>query len=63
MENPPGKLKKGGYTGDQTRIVRFRASAGLYEKLQDLAHQQGVCLAALVRGLVLIGLEKSTEGL
>jgi hypothetical protein len=59
MTNPPGTLKKGGYSGDQTRIVRFRASAGLYEKLQEMAHQQGLCLAAVVRGLVLTGLEKS----
>jgi len=59
MTNPPGTLKKGGYSGDQNIIVRFRASAGLYEKLQNLAHQEGLCLAALVRGLVLVGLEKT----
>jgi hypothetical protein len=58
MTNPPGPLKKGGYIGNQTRIVRFRASDGLHEQLQDLAHKQGICVAAVVRKLVLAGLEK-----
>lgn len=58
MRNSPRTLQKGGYTGNQNIIVRFRASAGLYEKLQEMARQQGLCLAALVRKLVITGHEK-----
>lgn len=61
MEKLLKTLKKGGYLGNQRQIVRFRASAGLYEKLQDLAHEQGLCLAAVVRKLVLEGLEKTNN--
>jgi hypothetical protein len=52
-------FKKGGYIGNQTRIVRFRASDGLHEQLQDLAHKQGLCVAAVVRKLVVAGLEEN----
>jgi hypothetical protein len=61
MKNVPKTLKKGGYSGDQDQIVRFRASAEFHEKLQDLAHEQGLCLAALVRRLVLTGLDKTSS--
>ena len=61
MTKPAKTLKKGGYLGDQSQIVRFRASAGLYEKLQETAQDKGLCLAALVRGLVRVGLEKNNS--
>jgi hypothetical protein len=61
MKTPRKTLRKGGYTGDQSQIIRFRASAGLYEKLQGLAHEQELCLAAVVRKLVLEGLEKTNN--
>ncbi|MGO9119540.1 MAG: hypothetical protein ACLQPD_18265 [Desulfomonilaceae bacterium] len=61
MRNIPRTLKKGGYAGDQRQIVRFRVSDGMYEKLQDMAHEKGLCLAALVRKLVITGLEKANN--
>ncbi len=59
MGNIPRTLKKGGYAGDQRQIVRFRASAELHKRIQELARRQELCIAALVRRLVVIGLEKS----
>ena len=50
-------LKKGGYSGDQTETIRFRVSAGLHDKIRELARQRGLCTAAVVRKLVISGLE------
>ncbi|MGO9122866.1 MAG: hypothetical protein ACLQPD_35255 [Desulfomonilaceae bacterium] len=50
-------LKKGGYS-HQPQIVRFRASIALHEALRRLAEKEGLCVAAVVRGLVLAGLQK-----
>lgn len=61
MENTQKKLRKGGYTGDQRWIVRFRASTSLHQTLQRLAHKERLCLAALVRRLVVAGLEKTSD--
>jgi hypothetical protein len=58
MENTPKIPKKANYSGNQTIIVRFRASRGLYEKLQHVAQEEELCLAALVRRLVLDSLKK-----
>jgi len=58
MGNISKTPRKGGYSGDQTEIIRCRVSAGLYEKLQSLARQQGLCLAAVMRKLVIASLEK-----
>jgi len=59
MGNIPGTVKKGGYSGNQRLVIRFRASDALHQQLQKLARQQGVCLATLVRRLVLVGLHES----
>ena len=48
-------LKKGGYS-NQPRIVRFRASTDLYEALQRLSKIEGLCVAAVVRRLVALGI-------
>ncbi len=61
MKNMPKQLK-GGYLGHQRQIVRFRVSDGLYDKLQELARQRGLCTAAVARKLVVAGLEKSDWG-
>ena len=53
-------LKKGGYS-NQPHIVRFRASTDLYEALQRLARIEGLCVAAVVRRLVVSGLEKTDD--
>ena len=49
--------KKGHYTG-QNEIIRFRASNHLHERLKHLASEEELCLAGLVRKLVLDALEK-----
>jgi hypothetical protein len=59
MKDKPRILRKGGYSGDQQWIVRFRSSTSLHETLKRLAEQEGLCLAALVRRLVVAGLEKT----
>ncbi len=61
MKNSPKVCRKGGYTGHQIWSVRFRASSGLYKALQRLAESQNLCVAAVVRGLVLAGLEKNGD--
>jgi hypothetical protein len=43
--------KKGRYTGQQ-QVIRFRASTDLHQPLKLLAHDEELCLAALVRKLV-----------
>ena len=61
MKDKPRILRKGGYSGDQRWIVRFRSSTSLHETLQRLAEKEGLCLAALVRRLVVSGLEKTSN--
>jgi|GEM_PF-2595878 hypothetical protein len=61
MENTQKTLRKGGYTGDQRWIVRFRASSILHETLKRLAEKERLCLAAFVRRLVIAGLEKTDD--
>ncbi len=51
-------LKKGGYTGTQRSIIRFRASDALHERLKFLAAQEEMCLGTFVRRLVLDNLKK-----
>ena len=58
MENTQKTLKKGGYSGDRNLIVRFRASAALYERIQHVAREEELSVAALVRKLVVDTLEK-----
>ena len=58
MESSQKTVKKGGYLRDQHLIVRFRASAALYERLKHVAQEEEMCLAALVRKLVLDSLQK-----
>jgi hypothetical protein len=60
MNNALRPLRKGGYS-NQPQIVRFRASTGLYEALQRLAKVDGLCVAAVVRRLVVAGLEKTND--
>ncbi|MGO9122878.1 MAG: hypothetical protein ACLQPD_35315 [Desulfomonilaceae bacterium] len=55
------KQLKGGYLGNQRLVVRFRVSAALHEKIRELARRQELCLAAAVRKLVVVGLEKPND--
>jgi hypothetical protein len=43
--------KKGHYVG-QKEIIRFRSSSDLHDRLKNLAEDEELCLAALVRKLV-----------
>jgi len=61
MKNSPRIRRKGGYSGDQRWLVRFRATTGLYEALQRHAEKENLCVAAVVRSLVLAGLEKTGD--
>ncbi|MGO9119740.1 MAG: hypothetical protein ACLQPD_19270 [Desulfomonilaceae bacterium] len=58
METSKKSLKKGGNSGTQRAIIRFRASDALHERLKYLAAQEEMCLAGLVRRLVLDSLKK-----
>jgi hypothetical protein len=58
MESSRKIAKKGGYSGDQRVIIRFRASDALHERLKHVAQEEEMCLAALVRKLVIDSLEK-----
>ncbi len=51
------KRLKGGYSGDQHYPVRFRASKDLYRTLVGIAENERLCLATLVRRLVILGFE------
>ena len=51
MKSP--KRKKAGPTGNQSVIVRFRASYALYKRLKCLAKQEEMSMAGLVKRLVL----------
>ncbi len=57
MEPAQIMRKKGHYTG-QKEIIRFRASSDLHERLKNLAQDEELCIAALVRKLVLDRLEQ-----
>jgi len=58
MKSCKKSLKKGGNTGNQSAIVRFRASDVLHERLKYLAREEEMSLAALVKRLVLDSLKK-----
>ncbi len=51
MESGQISRKKGPYIG-QNEIIRFRASTELHERLINLAEDEELSLAALVRKLV-----------
>jgi hypothetical protein len=57
MESTQTIGKKGRYTG-QNEIIRFRASIDLYERLKYVASEEELCLAGLVRKLVIDSLER-----
>jgi hypothetical protein len=58
MESSKKKSEKGGCSGQQTIIIRFRVSDALHERLKQVAQEEEMCLAALVRKLVLDSLDK-----
>jgi hypothetical protein len=58
MENIQKTPKKGNYTGSQHWIIRFRASSDLRERIQRVAKEEELCVAALVRKLVVDALLK-----
>ncbi len=49
--------KKGPYIG-QKEVLRFRASSDLHQRLKSVALDEELCLAALIRKLVVDALEK-----
>jgi hypothetical protein len=60
MESTQSIRRKGHYTG-QKEIIRFRASSDLHERLKNLAQDEELCIAALVRKLVLDRLEQFSQ--
>jgi hypothetical protein len=58
MENTRKKVTKGSDSAAQAWIIKFRSSDALYVKLETVAEEEEMCLAAQVQMMVLDRLER-----
>jgi hypothetical protein len=54
-------MRRGGYTGDRTRELKFRGSPRLYDIIRNLAEKQETTIAATLRVLIAEALERRQD--
>lgn len=55
-------MRRGRYTGDRTKELKFRSSPRLYETVKSLSQMQDTTLAAVLRRLITESLERMNIG-